>query len=188
MSRIGKLPVSLPEKVKVSIANGEMTVEGPKGKLSQEIPGGVEVAVEDGQIIITRSSENKRVRAFHGLTRALVANMVTGVTDGFSKTLRIAGLGYKAEVQGKMLNLQLNHSHPVLFEIPDGIDIAVERAETIQNQPEIPVIISGIDRQQVGQVAADIRDLQKPEPYKGKGIKYLNEHIRRKAGKAAGGI
>ena len=188
MSRIGKLPIDLPEKVNVSIANGEVTVEGPKGKLSQSIPGGVDVAVEDSQVVLTRSSDSKRMRALHGLTRALVANMVTGVTDGFSKTLRIAGLGYKAEVQGKTLNLQLNHSHPVLFEIPAGIDIAVQRPETIQNQPEIPVIISGIDRQQVGQVAADIRDLQKPEPYKGKGIKYHDEHIRRKAGKAAGGI
>jgi large subunit ribosomal protein L6 len=186
MSRIGKLPISLPGNVKISIKNAEMTVEGPKGKLSQEIPEGVDVVIEDSQIIITRSSDDKRVRALHGLTRALVSNMVIGVTDGFTKTLRIAGLGYKAEFQGKMLTLQLNHSHPVLFEVPDGIDIVVQRAETIQNQPEIPVIISGIDRQQVGQVAANIRDLQKPEPYKGKGIKYLDEHIRRKAGKAAG--
>ena len=186
MSRIGKKPIDLPERVKVSIENGEVTVEGPKGKLSQGIPGGIDVTVADSQIIITRSSEQRRIRALHGLTRALIANMVTGVTAGFSKTLRIAGLGYKAEFQGGKLSLQLNHSHPIIYEVPDGIDIAIERPETIQNQPEIPLIVSGIDRQQVGQVAANIRDFQKPEPYKGKGIKYLGEHIRRKAGKAAG--
>ena len=188
MSRIGKQPVDLPEQVKMSIKNGEVIVEGPKGKLSQEIPDGINVAIEDSQIVVTRSSENRRIRALHGLTRALVANMVTGVTDGFSKTLRIAGLGYKAEVQGKKLTLQLNYSHPIEYEVPDGIDITIERPETLQNQPEIPLIVSGIDRQQVGQVAANIRDFQKPEPYKGKGIKYLGEHIRRKAGKAAGNI
>ena len=186
MSRIGKKPVDLPEQVKVSIENGEITVEGPKGKLLQEIPDGVSVAVEDSQVIITRSSENRRMRALHGLTRALVANMVTGVTEGFAKTLRIAGLGYKAEFQGGKLTLQLNHSHPIVYEVPEGIDITLERPETVQNQPEIPLIVTGIDRQQVGQVAAIIRDFQRPEPYKGKGIKYLGEHIRRKAGKVAG--
>ncbi len=186
MSRIGKKPVDLPERVKMSINNGEVVVEGPKGKLSQEIPDGIDVTLVDSQIVITRSSDHRRMRALHGLTRALVANMVTGVTDGFSKTLRIAGLGYKAEVQGSKLTLQLNHSHPIEYEVPDGIDITIERPESVQNQPEIPLIVSGIDRQQVGQVAANIRDFQKPEPYKGKGIKYLGEHIRRKAGKAAG--
>jgi len=186
MSRIGKTPIDLPAQVKVSIKNGGVTVEGPKGKLSQELPEGVSVAVEDGQIIVTRSSDHRRIRAMHGLARALTANMVTGVTEGFTKGLRIVGLGYKAEFQGGKLTLQLNHSHPIVYEIPQGIDIAIERAETIQNQPEIPLTVSGIDRQQVGQVAAIIRDFQKPEPYKGKGIKYLGEHIRRKAGKAAG--
>ena len=188
MSRIGKQPVDLPERVKISINNGEIIVEGPKGKLSQEIPDGIVATLEDSRIVITRSAENRRMRALHGLTRALVANMVRGVTEGFSKTLRIAGLGYKAEIQGSKLTLQLNHSHPIEYEVPDGIDITIERPETVQNQPEIPLIVSGISRQQVGQVAANIRDFQKPEPYKGKGIKYLGEHIRRKAGKAAGNI
>ncbi len=186
MSRIGKMPIDLPAQVKVSIANGGITVEGPKGKLSQELPEGVAVSVEDGQVIVTRSSEQKRIRAMHGLARALTANMVKGVTEGFTKGLRIVGLGYKAEVQGQKLTLQLNYSHPIVYEIPQGIDISIERTETVQNMPEIPLFVSGIDRQQVGQVAAIIRDFQKPEPYKGKGIKYLGEHIRRKAGKAAG--
>lgn len=186
MSRIGKKPIDLPEKVKVSMGNGTVTVEGPKGKLSQELPEGVSMVVEDNQIVVTRSSESKRIRAMHGLARALAANMVTGVSEGYAKTLRIAGLGYKAEFGNGTLTLQLNHSHPIEYKVPEGIDITIERAETVQNQPEIPLTISGIDRQQVGQVAANIRDFQKPEPYKGKGIKYLGEHIRRKAGKAAG--
>jgi large subunit ribosomal protein L6 len=186
MSRIGKKPIELPAQVKVSIKNSTVTVEGPKGKLSQSIPESMNVSVEDNQVIITRPSDQRRMRALHGLTRALVANMVTGVSEGFAKTLRIAGLGYKAQFENGTLTLQLNHSHPIEYKIPDGIDITIERAETVQNQPEIPLIVSGIDRQQVGQVAANIRAFQKPEPYKGKGIKYLEEHIRRKSGKAAG--
>jgi len=186
MSRIGKKPIDLPAQVKVSIKNGEVTIEGPKGKLSQEIPEGVSVAVEDNRIVVTRSSDHRRIRALHGLARALIANMVTGVDQGFAKALRIAGLGYKAQFENGVLTLQLNHSHPIVYEVPEGIDIAIENAVTVQNQPEIPLVVSGIDRQQVGQVAAIIRDYQKPEPYKGKGIKYLGEHIRRKAGKAAG--
>ncbi len=186
MSRIGKMPIDLPERVKVSVENGTVTVEGSKGKLTQEIPEGVSMAVENNQIIVTRSSDSKRIRAMHGLARALAANMVTGVSQGYTKGLRIAGLGYKAEVVNGVLTLQLNHSHPIEYKVPEGIDITIERAQTVQNQPEIPLTVSGIDRQQVGQVAANIRSFQKPEPYKGKGIKYLGEHIRRKAGKAAG--
>ncbi len=186
MSRVGKKPIDLPEKVKISFENSEVTVEGPKGKLSQEVPEGIDIAIEDGRIILTRSSDHRRLRALHGLTRALIANMVTGVSQGFAKKLRIAGLGYKAQFENGTLTLQLNRSHPIVYRVPEGIDISIERAETIQNQPEIPLTVSGIDRQQVGQVAAIIRDFQKPEPYKGKGIKYLGEHIRRKAGKAAG--
>jgi len=186
MSRIGKKPIDLPKQVKLSIENGEVTVEGPKGKLSQRVSNGINVAIEDSEIVVTRSTDNRQMRALHGLTRALIANMVTGVTQGFSKTLRIAGLGYKAQFENGTLTLQLNHSHPIVYEMPEGIDVTIERAETVQNQPEIPLTISGIDRQQVGQIAAIIRDFQKPEPYKGKGIKYLGEHIRRKAGKAAG--
>jgi len=186
MSRIGKKPIDLPKQVKLSIENGEVTVEGPKGKLSQKVSNGINVAIEDSEIVVTRSTDNRQMRALHGLTRALIANMVTGVTQGFSKTLRITGLGYKAQFENGTLTLQLNHSHPIVYEMPEGIDVTIERAETVQNQPEIPLTISGIDRQQVGQIAAIIRDFQKPEPYKGKGIKYLGEHIRRKAGKAAG--
>jgi large subunit ribosomal protein L6 len=186
MSRVGKKPIDLPERVKVSIQNGEVAVEGPKGKLSQEVPNGINVVVEDSKVIVTRSSDDRRVRALHGLTRALIGNMVTGVTQGFAKTLRIVGLGYKAQFENGTLTLQLNYSHPIVYKVPEGIDIAIERSETVQNQPEIPLIVSGIDRQQVGQVAAIIRDFQKPEPYRGKGIKYMGEHIRRKAGKAAG--
>jgi len=186
MSRVGKKPIDLPKQVKVSVENGEVTVEGPKGKLSQRVSNGINVAIEDSEIVVTRSTDNRQMRALHGLTRALIANMVTGVTQGFSKTLRIAGLGYKAQFENGTLTLQLNHSHPIVYEMPEGIDVTIARAETVQNQPEIPLTISGIDRQQVGQIAANIRDFQKPEPYKGKGIKYLGEHIRRKAGKAAG--
>jgi len=186
MSRVGKKPIDLPKQVKVSVENGEVTVEGPKGKLSQRVSNGINVAIEDSEIVVTRSTDNRQMRALHGLTRALIANMVTGVTQGFSKTLRITGLGYKAQFENGTLTLQLNHSHPIVYEMPEGIDVTIERAETVQNQPEIPLTISGIDRQQVGQIAAIIRDFQKPEPYKGKGIKYLGEHIRRKAGKAAG--
>jgi large subunit ribosomal protein L6 len=186
MSRVGKRPIDVPEQVKVSVQNSEVIVEGPRGRLSQKIPDGVNIVMENSRILVTRSTEDRRIRALHGLTRALVANMVTGVTQGFAKTLRIAGLGYKAQFENGTLTLQLNYSHPIVYKVPEGIDISIERPETVQNQPEIPLIISGIDRQQVGQVAAIIRDFQKPEPYKGKGIKYLGEHIRRKAGKAAG--
>ena len=186
MSRIGKKPIELTAKVKVSVTNGEVVVEGPKGKLMQEIPGGIDIDVEEKEIVVTRASDDRRSRALHGLTRALVANMVTGVSQGFTKGLRIAGLGYKAQFENGTLTMQLNHSHPIVYKVPDGIDIAIERSETVQNQPEIPLAVNGIDKQQVGQVAAIIRDFQKPEPYRGKGIKYQNEHIRRKAGKAAG--
>ena len=196
MSRVGKKPIDVPQRVKISVQNSEVIVEGPKGKLSQKIPDGVNIAIlgspsarnseEDSKILVTRSSEDRQIRALHGLTRALVANMVTGVTEGFAKTLRITGLGYKAQFENGTLTMQLNYSHPIVYKVPEGIDISIERAETVQNQPEITLTVSGIDKQQVGQVAAIIRDFQKPEPYKGKGIKYLGEHIRRKAGKAAG--
>ena len=196
MSRVGKKPIDVPQRVKISVQNSEVIVEGPKGKLSQKIPDGVNIAIlgspsarnseEDSKILVTRSSEDRQIRALHGLTRALVANMVTGVTEGFAKTLRITGLGYKAQFENGTLTMQLNYSHPIVYKVPEGIDISIERAETVQNQPEIPLTVSGIDKQQVGQVAAIIRDFQKPEPYKGKGIKYLGEHIRRKTGKAAG--
>ncbi len=189
MSRVGRKPIDIPSQVKVSIENGNFMAVGPKGKLSQKLPDdrNVNVNIEDGKIIITRNSEDRRIRALHGLTRALIANTVTGVSQGFTKTLRIAGLGYKAQFDNGTLTMQLNHSHPIVYKVPEGISISIERAETVQNQPEIPLIVGGIDKQLVGHVAAVIRDYQKPEPYKGKGIKYLGEYIKRKAGKAAAG-
>jgi len=189
MSRVGRKPISIPSQVKISLQDGELTVVGPKGKLLQKLPDmdNVNISIVGSEIIITRNSENRKIRAVHGLTRSLVANMVTGVTQGFTKTLRIAGLGYKAQFENGTLTLQLNYSHPVVYKVPEGINIAIERAETVQNQPEIPLIISGIDKHLVGFVASVIRDFQKPEPYKGKGIKYLGEYIKRKSGKAAAG-
>lgn len=186
MSRVGRKPIDLPENVRVSINNSSVTVEGPKGTLSSEIPRGINVSLNNGKIIVTRESEDRRIRALHGLARVLIANMVAGVTQGFQKRLRIAGLGYKAQFENGTLTLQLNYSHPVVYKVPEGINIRIERPETVQNQPEIPLVIEGIDKHQVGQVAAIIRDFQKPEPYRGKGIKYEGEHIRRKVGKATG--
>ena len=186
MSRIGRMPIDLPKQVGVSVEKGKVTVQGPKGSLSQEIPDGIGVEVEDDRIVVTRSSNQRQMGALHGLARALISNMLIGVTQGFTKGLRVAGLGYKAQFENGVLTLQLNHSHPVVYTVPEGIDIAIDRPETVQNQPEIPLLVSGISKQQVGQVAAIIRDFQKPEPYKGKGIRYLGEHIKRKAGKAAG--
>jgi large subunit ribosomal protein L6 len=186
MSRIGRKPIDIPEKVKVTINNGSVMVDGPKGSLSEDIPRGIDVKVEDDKIIVTRRSENKQIKSLHGLARALIANMVIGVTEGFTKGLRIAGMGYKAQFENSKLTLQLNASHPIVLGVPKGIDIAISRAETVQNQPEIPLTVSGIDKHMVGHIAALIRDFQRPEPYRGKGIKYAGEHIRRKAGKAAG--
>ena len=186
MSRIGRKPIEIPEQVNVTISNSDVKVDGPKGSLSEKVPYGIEVKIEDGMIIVTRGSDSKPMKSLHGLTRVLIANMVTGVTLGFQKVLRIAGMGYKAQYENGKLTLQLNASHPIIYEVPKGIDITVDRAETVQNQPEIPLTVIGINRYLVGQVAAIIRDFQKPEPYRGKGIKYAGEYVRRKAGKAAG--
>ena len=183
---VGKKPVQIPEKVKVTISDSDVKVDGPKGSLSEKIPYGINVKIEDGRIIVTRSSDSKQMKSLHGLSRVLIANMVTGVTQGFQKGLRIAGMGYKAQFENGKLTLQLNASHPIIYEVPKGIDVTVDRPETIQNQPEIPVTIIGIDKHLVGHVAAIIRDFQRSEPYKGKGIKYAGEYIRRKTGKAAG--
>jgi large subunit ribosomal protein L6 len=187
MSRIGRRPINIPDKVKVTINNGNVKVEGPKGSLSEDIPDGINVNVENNQILVTRNSDNKQIKSLHGLTRVLVSNMVTGVSEGFTKTLRIAGLGYRAQFDNGKLTLQLRASHPIVLEVPKGIDIAIDRAETIQNQPEIPVRVSGIDKHLVGHVSAIIRDYQRTEPYRGKGIKYAGEHIRRKVGKTSAG-
>jgi large subunit ribosomal protein L6 len=178
MSRIGKNPIPLPAGVTVDVDGRTSVVKGPKGEHRQHVPEGLGYEVADGMLTITRPDESKTMKARHGLVRALIANQVTGVTEGFTKKLEIVGVGYRAQVKGKVLDLQLQFSHPVEYPIPDGISI------NCPDQTHIEV--SGIDKQQVGQVAAEIRSYRKPEPYKGKGIRYEGEQIIRKAGKAAG--
>ncbi|MDQ6779771.1 MAG: 50S ribosomal protein L6 [Candidatus Eremiobacteraeota bacterium] len=176
MSRIGKMPVNLPSGVAVAVAERTVTVKGPKGELGLAYARPIQVKVDGSVVTISRPDDQKRHRELHGLTRTLIANMVTGVTKGFSRNLEIQGVGYRAQLQGKNLNLALGFSHPVVFPAPPGIDIKVEGTTKIQ--------ISGADKQQVGQVAAQIRSIRPPEPYKGKGIRYEGEHVRRKLGKA----
>ena len=176
MSRIGKKPIAIPAGVDIKIDGNNITVKGPKGELSYDFNSDITVAVEGTEIIVTRPSDDKEHRAMHGLTRTLIANMVTGVTDGYSKTLEISGVGYRAQKQGNNLVMNLGYSHQVIVPEIDGITIEVPGP----NQ----VIVSGADKQLVGQFAADIRKKRPPEPYKGKGIKYADEHIRRKEGKA----
>jgi large subunit ribosomal protein L6 len=176
MSRIGKKPVEIPPKVKVSVSGeGRVSVEGPKGKLEWTLPKQIKARIENNQAVIERSSEVRQVKALHGLSRALVNNMVAGVSNGFSKELEIQGVGFKAAVQGKTLNLSLGFSHPILFPIPEGIKITVTENTKVK--------IEGIDKHLVGQVAADIRGYYPPEPYKGKGVRYVGEQILRKEGK-----
>ena len=177
MSRIGKTPVNIPEKVKIDVSDGKVTVEGPKGSLEYDYPGEITVRIDDNQVIFERPSDVKRIRALHGLTRALIANMVTGVTEGFKRILEIHGVGYRAEMKGKNLQLMLGFSHPIFVVPPPGITIEVEGTNKIK--------VSGIDKQLVGQVAATIRKFRPPEPYKGKGVRYEGEIVRRKAGKTA---
>lgn len=177
MSRIGKQPVVIPAAVKVAVAGSSVHVEGPKGKLDQALPAGIMVEVKDGKVLVTRPDDTGKSKAMHGLVRALINNMVNGVTKGFEKELHIEGVGYRAAVAGSKLNLTLGYSHPVEFEIPKGITITVEAQTEVK--------ITGIDRALVGQVAANIRFLREPEVYRGKGIRYKDEHIRRKAGKTA---
>ena len=176
MSRIGKMPVQIPDGIKIEYKSGSVTVEGPKGKLSQDVQPEVSIEIKDGVAEITRKNESKRAKALHGLYRKLLSNMVVGVTTGFTKSLVINGVGYRAEVQGEVLVLNLGYSNPIEFQIPGDLSITCEGNNKI--------IVSGIDRQRVGQVSADIRSLRPPEPYKGKGIKYEDEMIRRKIGKA----
>jgi large subunit ribosomal protein L6 len=176
MSRIGKRPVILPNNVKCNINESTVVIEGPKGKLNFQIPEGIKVKTEDGKIVVERTSDEKNIRALHGLTRAMINNMVIGVTEGFQKELEIVGVGYRAQVQGKKLVMQLGFSHPVEYPIPEGITIETPNPTTI--------IVKGIDKQKVGEVAAEIRAFYPPEPYKGKGIRYRGEYVRRKAGKA----
>lgn len=177
MSRIGKQPVIVPAGVKVNLSAVDISVEGPKGKLHRLLPPVVSVEFKDGKLEVKRPNDDGKTRSLHGLTRALLNNMVEGVTKGYSQGLHIEGVGYRAAVAGKKLTLSLGYSHPVEFSIPEGINIAVE------NQTEL--MVSGPDKELVGQVAANIRFLRKPEPYRGKGIRYKDEVIRRKAGKTA---
>jgi large subunit ribosomal protein L6 len=176
MSRIGRMPVTVPSGVDVTISGREVTVKGPKGTLSLEVSAPIEVSQEDGVLNVTRPSDEGEVRALHGLSRSLIANMVTGVTDGYRKTLEIVGVGYRVQAKGKDLEFALGFSHPVPVNAPDGISFKVETPTRF--------IVEGIDKQQVGEVAAKIRKLRKPDPYKGKGVRYQGEQIRRKVGKA----
>ena len=183
MSRIGKAPVTVPSGVTVSVGNDNVvTVKGPKGELKQPIDREIKVEVKDNTINISRPTDQIRHRALHGLSRALVANLVQGVTEGYSKKLELIGVGFKAANQGNVLDLALGYSHNIIFEIPKEIKVATE-----QLKGQNPTIsLEGIDRQLLGQVAAKIRGLRKPEPYKGKGVRYVGEIVRKKAGKAAG--
>jgi large subunit ribosomal protein L6 len=177
MSRIGKVPVNIPNGVAVTLASGNtITVKGPKGTLERKLVDDMNVAVGENEIVVTRPSDLKRHKALHGLTRTLINNMVVGVTQGYTKTLEIVGVGYRAAKNGNKLNLTLGYSHPVEMIDPDGVTSTVEGNNKI--------VISGIDKEKVGQFAAEIRDKRRPEPYKGKGIRYSGEHVRRKAGKS----
>ena len=176
MSRIGRMPVAIPSGVDVTIDGRQVRVKGPKGELSLEVPAPIEVNQADGTITVTRPSDEGEVRALHGLSRSLIANMVTGVTAGYAKTMEIVGVGYRVQARGKDLEFALGYSHPVLVSPPDGISFRVETPTRF--------VVEGIDKQQVGEVAANIRKLRKPDPYKGKGVKYQGEQIRRKVGKA----
>lgn len=177
MSRVGKQPVPIPGGVKVSLEDGMFVAEGPKGRVAQAMLKEVPIEVGESEITVTRESETGDARSKHGLMRALVANAVLGVSEGFSKVLEIHGVGYRAQLKGREIHLGLGFSHPVVFSLPEGIDAEVDEKAG-------KITIKGADRQQVGQVAADIRALKKPEPYKGKGIRYSDEIVRRKVGKA----
>jgi len=176
MSRIGRLPVPIPGGVKVDVGAGKIKVTGPKGALEQDFDPSLKLTIAEGEVLVARPNDRPATRAKHGLVRALVSNMITGVTEGFEKVLEIQGVGYRAAMEGKSLTLSLGYSHPVKVAPPAGITFAVDGNTTIK--------ISGIDKQKVGQAAADVRAWRKPEPYKGKGIRYKGEYVRRKVGKA----
>ncbi len=176
MSRIGKMPVDIPEKVEITVDESNLvTVKGPKGEISETYDMDMAITIEENQLIVKRPTEQKRHKALHGLTRAKIQNMVTGVTEGFEKKLQIVGVGYRAAKNGNKLDLSLGFSHPVVMEDPDGI--------TTECPSQTEITVKGIDRQKVGNYAAKIRDWRRPEPYKGKGIRYVGEHVRRKEGK-----
>jgi large subunit ribosomal protein L6 len=176
MSRIGRMPVTIPSGVDVTISGRQVTVQGPKGTLRLEVAAPIDVAQSNGAITVTRPSDEGEIRALHGLSRSLIANMVTGVTDGYRKTMEIVGVGYRVQARGSDLEFALGFSHPVPVSAPDGITFRVETPTRF--------VVEGIDKQQVGEVAANIRKLRKPDPYKGKGVRYQGEQIRRKVGKA----
>ncbi len=176
MSRVGRKPIAIPKDVKVHVAGTRVEVQGPKGKLETPVPPGIAFEIKGSELLCTRLNDERQQRAFHGLARALAQNAIKGVTEGFSKELDIVGVGYKAQVEGQKVVFSLGYSHPVEFRVPEGIKIAVDK----QNR----VLVTGIDRQKVGQVAAEIRGLRRPDPYKQKGIRYVGEVLKKKAGKA----
>jgi large subunit ribosomal protein L6 len=177
VSRIGKKPIPIPNKVQVTLDGSAVTVKGPKGELSHTFPTDISIAQEDGQVVVTRPTDQKRHRAMHGMVRALINNMVLGVSEGFERVLTIEGVGYRAEMEGKTLVLYLGYSHNIPVEPPQDVEFAVEERGRV-------IRIRGIDKQVVGELAANIRKMRPPEPYKGKGVRYEGEQIRRKAGKA----
>jgi len=176
MSRIGRMPIDLPKGVRVSSDATKVEVSGPKGQLVHTLPQGISISEEGGKVLVHRADDQRSSKALQGLTRSLLANMVSGVTQGFEKRLEVVGIGYRADVQDKALKISLGFSHPVLFPIPEGIKVEVEKQTLIT--------IRGIDKQQVGILAAKLRSIKPPEPYKGKGIRYVGEHVRKKVGKA----
>jgi large subunit ribosomal protein L6 len=178
MSRIGKKPVVIPSGVTVQVEGSVVRAEGPKGKLSQPLPRGITATIADGHVLVAREGDHRTVRALHGLSRALVANMVHGVKDGFERRLDIVGIGYRAQMQGKNIQLALGFSHPVVFPLPDGVSAEIDK--------QTAITLRSADKALLGQTAAKLRMLRKPDPYKGKGIKYADEVIRRKVGKKAG--
>jgi len=175
VSRVGKVPIPIPKDVKVKLTDSILEVVGPTGRLSHRIPSEIQISIEPEQIVVKRPNDHRTTRCLHGLTRALIANMITGVTQGFEKRLEIQGIGYRADLQGNVLRLTLGFSHPVLFPLPEGVKVEVERQTSIK--------VKGIDKQLVGSVAAQIRSLKPPEPYKGKGIRYVGEYVKLKVGK-----
>ena len=187
MSRVGKSPIPLPAGVTVEIGDHQLTVKGPRGELSRQLPGAIEVVLEDDTIVLLRPSDSKEHRSLHGLTRSLVANMVTGVTEGYIRVLELYGVGFRIQQQGQRLSMQLGFSHPVVFDLPEGISAEIETfvPTSDNNYRSCRLALSGIDKELLGRTAATIRAAKKPEPYKGKGFRYEGEYVRRKAGKAA---
>src|SRR3989475_7066777 len=178
MSRIGRKPIPIPAGVAVAVDGATVRAQGPKGALTQTVPSALSVALQDNQLVVSRGSDQASARALHGLVRALLANMVSGVKHGFERKLEIVGIGYRAQMQGKAIQLALGYSHPVIFPLPDGVTAEIEK--------QVSITLRGADKALLGQTAANLRALRKPDPYKGKGVKYVDEVIRRKVGKKAG--